>query len=168
MRNGVDFQIFHLSFSFTFICCFGRQRRRKQRRHSYTRYKYIGKPEMVVSCLSTHLCRLPFFDLMLFARDLLLSRIHALYHTHTHTHSSIFVLRIPPATKAINQVSCYIYCLTVLYGVCFFSLFVFSSPFAMLSFSFRSICFVAFTQFFFSSFPVVVPLELLVLLLLLL
>lgn len=31
----------------------------------------------------------------------------------------------------------------------FFSLFVFTSPFAMLSFSFRSICFVAFTQFFF-------------------
>lgn len=37
-----------------------------------------------------------------------------------HTHS-IFVLRIPPATKAINQVSCYIYCFTVLYGVFFSS-----------------------------------------------
>lgn len=43
-------------------------------------------------------------------------------HMEIYTEPSIFVLRIPPATKAINQVSCYIYCLTVLYGVCFFLL----------------------------------------------
>lgn len=73
---------------------------------------------------------------------LLRARPPPLCHTYI---SSIFVLRIPPATKAINQVSCYIYCFTVLYGMLFFfllwlylspSLFIFFSMFQKSSLSF--------------------------------
>lgn len=75
-----------------------------------------GNKCVLLTLVCCWLSLLLLLDLLLFlvcasAQDLLLSSTH-----------SIFILRIPPATKAINQVSFYIYCFTVLYGVLFFLL----------------------------------------------
>lgn len=86
--------------------------------HKNTR---TGNKCVLLTLVCCWLSLLLLLDLLLFvvcasAQVLLLSGTH-----------SIFILRIPPATKAINQVSFFIYCFTVLYGVLFFLLSSFAS-----------------------------------------